>query len=59
MVLYKHNSEQLYIFVRNAIKEKRDPVETGFFADHMDIESINDGPVTLILDSQFDYYIVE
>ena len=35
-----------------AIKEKSVPVETGIFAAGMDIESINDGPVTLILDSQ-------
>ncbi|MCI0500090.1 MAG: D-aminoacyl-tRNA deacylase [Planctomycetales bacterium] len=35
-----------------AIKEKGIPVETGVFAAHMDIDSINDGPVTLILDSK-------
>ncbi|MHC5139704.1 MAG: D-aminoacyl-tRNA deacylase, partial [Planctomycetota bacterium] len=32
--------------------DKGVPVETGVFAAHMDIDSINDGPVTLILDSR-------
>ena len=35
-----------------AIREKGMPVETGIFAAHMDIDSINDGPVTIIIDSQ-------
>jgi D-aminoacyl-tRNA deacylase len=28
------------------------PVETGRFQTHMDVELVNDGPVTLLLDSQ-------
>ena len=28
------------------------PVETGVFQAHMDVELVNDGPVTLLLDSQ-------
>ena len=28
------------------------PVETGRFQQHMDVELVNDGPVTLLLDSQ-------
>ena len=28
------------------------PVETGVFQAHMDVELINDGPVTLLLDSR-------
>lgn len=28
------------------------PVETGAFQAHMDVELVNDGPVTLLLDSQ-------
>jgi D-tyrosyl-tRNA(Tyr) deacylase len=45
-------AKPLYEQTLLAIKEKSVPVETGIFAAHMDIESINDGPVTLILDSQ-------
>ena len=28
------------------------PVETGIFQAHMDVESTNDGPVTILLDSK-------
>jgi D-tyrosyl-tRNA(Tyr) deacylase len=28
------------------------PVATGVFRAHMEVELVNDGPVTLILDSQ-------
>ena len=45
-------ANQLYEQTIASIKEKGVPVETGVFAAHMDIDSINDGPVTLILDSQ-------
>ncbi len=38
---------QLEVTIRGEV-----PVETGIFATHMDIDSINDGPVTLILDSK-------
>ncbi|MHC4835758.1 MAG: D-aminoacyl-tRNA deacylase [Planctomycetota bacterium] len=45
-------AKQLYEQAIEAIKDKGVPVETGVFAAHMDIDSINDGPVTLILDSR-------
>ena len=45
-------ARHLYEQTITAVKEKDVPVETGVFATHMDIDSINDGPVTLILDSQ-------
>lgn len=35
-----------------AIAEKGIPVQTGIFAAHMHIDSIHDGPVTLILESK-------
>jgi len=44
-------AERLYKKTIDAIKERGVPVETGIFAAHMDIDSINDGPVTLILNS--------
>lgn len=45
-------ANRLYEQTLTAIKEKGIPVETGVFAAHMHIESVNDGPVTLILDSR-------
>lgn len=45
-------ANRLYEKTIIAIKEQGVPVETGIFAAHMHIDSINDGPVTLILDSQ-------
>ena len=45
-------AKQLYEQTIAAVKAKGVPVETGVFAAHMDIDALNDGPVTLILDSQ-------
>lgn len=45
-------AKTLYEQTIAAVKEKGIPVETGVFAAHMDIDSINDGPVTLILNSK-------
>ncbi|MHC4291627.1 MAG: D-aminoacyl-tRNA deacylase [Planctomycetota bacterium] len=45
-------AKRLYEQTIAAVKEKDVPVEAGIFAAHMDIDSINDGPVTLILDSK-------
>ena len=45
-------AKQLYERTIDAIKDKGVPVETGVFAAHMDIDSVNDGPVTLMLESQ-------
>lgn len=45
-------AKKLYEQTIAAIKAKGVPVETGIFAAHMDIDSVNDGPVTLILDSK-------
>ena len=45
-------AKQVYKQTIEAIRDKGVPVETGVFAAHMDIDSINDGPVTLILDSR-------
>ena len=46
------SAKTLYEQTIAAIRQKSIPVETGIFAAHMDIDSINDGPVTLILDSK-------
>ncbi|MHC4855626.1 MAG: D-aminoacyl-tRNA deacylase [Planctomycetota bacterium] len=45
-------ANRLYEQTIAAVKARGVPVETGVFAAHMDIDSINDGPVTLHLDSR-------
>ncbi len=45
-------AERLYEKTIDAIRQKGIPVETGVFAAHMDVTSINDGPVTFLLDSK-------
>ena len=41
----------LYEKTISLIEQRSVPVETGIFAAHMDVESVNDGPVTVMLDS--------
>jgi D-tyrosyl-tRNA(Tyr) deacylase len=36
----------------NALRSGPQPVETGFFQSHMQVEIVNDGPVTLIIDKE-------
>jgi len=45
-------AERLYEKTIEAIRQKDAPVKTGIFAAHMDVTSINDGPVTFLLDSK-------
>ncbi len=45
-------ARDLYEKTIAAIAERGVPVQTGIFAAHMHIDSLNDGPVTLILDSK-------
>ncbi len=45
-------AEKLYEKTIEAIRQKGVTVETGVFAAHMDVTSINDGPVTFLLDSK-------
>ena len=44
-------AEQLYEKVAELITEQGVPVEKGIFGEYMHVSSINDGPVTFILDS--------
>ncbi len=44
-------AEQLYEYFIRKCLEKNIHTESGRFGDHMEISLINDGPVTLILDS--------
>jgi D-tyrosyl-tRNA(Tyr) deacylase len=44
-------AEQLYEKVGKLIAEQGVPVEKGVFGEYMHVTSINDGPVTFLLDS--------
>jgi len=44
-------AQQLYEKTAELIRQKPLCVETGVFGEHMRISSINDGPVTFLLDS--------
>lgn len=44
--------EQLYEYFVNKMKEHADVVQTGIFGAMMDVELVNDGPVTIILEKQ-------
>lgn len=44
-------AEELYEQVARVIAERGVGVEKGVFGQHMEVSSINDGPVTLLLDS--------
>ena len=45
-------AEPLFERVRARIEEKGIPVETGRFRTHMEVELVNDGPTTILLDSK-------
>ncbi|MFZ5939069.1 MAG: D-aminoacyl-tRNA deacylase [Bacteroidota bacterium] len=46
-------AKPLYLrFIDRLEQELRMPVISGVFGDHMDITLVNDGPVTLIIDSK-------
>ena len=44
-------AEELYEKVAFLVAERGVGVEKGVFGEHMEVSSINDGPVTLLLDS--------
>ena len=48
-------AEQLYLEVVEAFKEKGIPVSTGQFQAHMEVALVNDGPVTILLDSSKEF----
>jgi D-tyrosyl-tRNA(Tyr) deacylase len=45
-------AKRLYEQVVAALRNNGTPVETGVFAAHMQVELLNDGPVTFVLDSR-------
>ena len=44
-------AEPLYLFFIKKIRECNIACETGIFQAHMEVDSVNDGPVTILLDS--------
>jgi D-tyrosyl-tRNA(Tyr) deacylase len=45
-------AQAVYNDLIDAVRQNGVPVQTGVFAADMQIEALNDGPVTLLLDSQ-------
>ena len=45
------HAEQLYEYMKHSCKKEGYPVECGIFGAHMKIELENDGPFTIVLDS--------
>ena len=45
-------AEQLYLLLAKQIAAEGVPVKTGRFRAYMEVELVNDGPVTILLDSQ-------
>jgi D-aminoacyl-tRNA deacylase len=45
-------AERLYELVAATLRETGLRVETGVFGAHMDVELVNDGPVTILLDTK-------
>ena len=48
-------AEALYARTVEAFKEKGIPVSTGQFQAHMEVALVNDGPVTILLDSHKEF----
>ena len=47
-----NQAEALYLDLVRALQQAGITVATGVFRAHMDVELINDGPVTMLLDSR-------
>jgi D-tyrosyl-tRNA(Tyr) deacylase len=45
-------AEELYLRVAELLRESGIPTSTGSFGAMMDVELVNDGPVTILLDSR-------
>lgn len=45
-------AKRLYESVADELRRQGTAVETGVFAAHMNVESVNDGPVTFVLDTR-------
>ncbi len=45
-------AKKLYVHVIEQLKQQNIPTASGAFAEHMEVRLINDGPVTILLDSR-------
>lgn len=45
-------AKRLYEYVIEELRVRGVPVETGVFAAHMAVDSVNDGPVTFVLETR-------
>jgi D-tyrosyl-tRNA(Tyr) deacylase len=45
-------AKELYDLVVATVRKTGVPVGTGVFREHMDVELVNDGPITILLDSK-------
>ena len=52
LTLVVDTADPLYQRFVSQVEEQQIPVATGRFQAHMDVELVNDGPVTILLDSQ-------
>lgn len=48
----KEKAEQLYNYFVQKLRQKVSKVECGVFQAHMEVAILNDGPVTILLDSK-------
>lgn len=51
-VMEANEAKELYLYVNELLKEAGYAVESGIFQADMDIHSINEGPLTIILDTK-------
>ena len=47
-----NRADELYILTADTLRAAGVPVETGVFRTHMEVSLVNDGPVTILLDSR-------
>ena len=45
-------ADELYLLTAKTLADAGVPVETGVFRTHMEVSLVNDGPVTILLDSR-------
>ena len=45
-------ADELYLLTAETLRAGGVPVETGVFRTHMEVSLVNDGPVTILLDSK-------
>ncbi len=45
----------LYDYFNEQLKKEEVPVEAGIFGEDMKVSLVNDGPITIIIDSKYDF----